>query len=105
MASLFFVVIGWAEFALVLCLNKFNKRCEKEKQNLRNCGGSISMYHDIYNKEESFVAMEHSTATVLSKKARAFDIKTIDNRALLLNIILMLIFNLLYWSKFKYNIL
>ena len=104
-ASLFFVVIGWAEFALVLCLNHFNKRIEKEERVFQNGANSISMYHDINNKEESFLTIEHSEANVLCKKARLFDIKTIDNTALLLNIILMLVFNLLYWLKFKYNIL
>ena len=105
MASLVFVVIGWAEFALVLCINQFNKHREKEEKNFQNCADSTSMYHEINNKEERFLKMEQSAVKVLCKKARIFNIKTIDNTALLLNIVLQLVFNLLYWLKFKCNVL
>ena len=105
MASLFFVVIGWSEFALVQCLNQLNKQNEKEEKNIQNRADSITMYDEINNKEERFFTVEHSATKVLCKKARLFDIKTIDKMALLLNVVLMIVFNLLYWLKFKSNLL
>ena len=83
------------EFAIVLYLNRCNKESKEKETNTKE--------NDF--KLETFVAKENSVVDILGKKERSFDVRRIDKAALYSNIIVLIIFNLIYWLKFRFLVL
>ena len=95
LASLFFVVIGWIEFAVVLYLNRCNKDLKQKETH--------SQENDF--KLEAFLANKTASVEFLGKDETLFNIRRIDKAALYCNTFIFLLFNLFYWLKFKFMVL
>ena len=95
LASLYFVVIGWIEFAVVLYLNRCNIEIKQKETHAQE--------NDF--KPETVLANKTASVEFLGKDETLFNLRRIENVALYCNIFIFLLFNLLYWLKFKFMVL